>query len=157
MQGEILTKFPNFGLYSKLSPKDLCQADFLGLAQLAQYSNLDLAKNRLILQNFQFWTDSRYHMTIDYIWPKRLQDKSCDNLRLLVTAPFLGNISKVLNDLFTMASGHFFAKYMNIFQKTVRYHMTIDYLWPKRLRDLSGIRVVTIFVLTAPFLGNLNT
>ena len=87
----------------------------------------------MYVNSFTSYTPVRYHMTIDYLWPKRLQDKSCDNLRLLVTAPFLGNISKVLNDLFTMASGHFFAKYMNIFQKTVKYHMTIDYLWPKRL------------------------
>ena len=58
LQGEVLANFPNFGLISKLGPKDQCLASFLGLAQLAQYSNLDLAKNRLILQNFQFWTDS---------------------------------------------------------------------------------------------------
>ena len=59
LQGEVLANFPNFGLISKLGPKDQCLASFLGLAGLARYSNLDLAKNRIILQNFQFWTDSR--------------------------------------------------------------------------------------------------
>ena len=54
LHGEVLANFPNFGLISKLDPKDQCLASFLGLARLAQYSNLDLAKNRLILQNFQF-------------------------------------------------------------------------------------------------------
>ena len=62
MQGEILAKFPNFGLYSKLSPNDLCQADFLGLAQMAQFSNLCQSKIGNILQNFQFWTDSKSWM-----------------------------------------------------------------------------------------------
>ena len=54
LHGEVLANFPNFGLISKLGLKDQCLASFLGLARLAQYSNLDLAKNRIILQNFQF-------------------------------------------------------------------------------------------------------
>ena len=52
LQGEILAKFPNFGLYSKLSPKDLCQADFLGLARLAQNSKLYQSEIGYILHQF---------------------------------------------------------------------------------------------------------
>ena len=52
LQGEILAKFPNFGLYSKLSPKDLCQADFLGLARMAQFSNLVQSKIGNILHQY---------------------------------------------------------------------------------------------------------
>ena len=58
LHGEVLANFPNFGLISKLGPKDQCLASFLGLARQAGYSNLYLAKIRLILQNFKFWTDS---------------------------------------------------------------------------------------------------
>ena len=54
LHGEVLANFPNFGLISKLGPKDQCLASFLRLAQQAGYSNLYLAKIRLILQNFKF-------------------------------------------------------------------------------------------------------
>ena len=53
LHGEVLANFPNFGLISKLGPKDQCLASFLGLARQAGYSNLYLAKIRLILQNFK--------------------------------------------------------------------------------------------------------
>ena len=52
------------------------------------------------------------------ITPKRLQDKSCEDLCLVVTASFLGNLCKLLNGLFTTISGHFSTNYMNIFHKT---------------------------------------
>ena len=54
LHGEVLANFPNFGLISKLGPKDQCLASFLGLARQAGYSNMYLAKIRLILQNFKF-------------------------------------------------------------------------------------------------------
>ena len=58
---------------------------------------------------------SRHDNLVD---PKILQDKSCKDLRLAVTASFLGNLSKVLNGLFTTISGHFSANYINNFHKT---------------------------------------
>ena len=61
LQGEVLANFPNFGPISKLGPKDQCLASFLGLAWLAGYSNLYLAKIRFILQNFKIWMDSSTH------------------------------------------------------------------------------------------------
>ena len=44
--------------------------------------------------------------------------KRCKDLHLVVTTPFLGNLSKVLNCCFTTISDHFFANCMLTFHKT---------------------------------------
>ena len=61
LHGEVLANFPNFGLISKIDPKDQCLASFLGLDWTAGIQTCIWSKQGTYYTNFLVWMDSRPH------------------------------------------------------------------------------------------------
>ena len=59
LHGEVLANFPNFGLISKIDPKDQCLASFLGLARTAGIQICIWSKQGTYYTNFLVWIYSR--------------------------------------------------------------------------------------------------